>query len=50
MQGDEEALKGVYEEFVTAFDDTGKNLNKVWVKGGLANPKTTSNVYRYKNH
>ena len=39
---DEEALKDVYAEFAASFDDSSKNINRTWVKGGLANPKSTS--------
>ena len=35
-------MKGVYEEFVTSFEDSSRNINRTWVKGGLANPNSAS--------
>ena len=36
-QEEEDAAK-VYEEFVESFEDTGKSINRAWVKGGVVNP------------
>ena len=37
-QQQEEEVGAVYKEFVAAFEESGKNANKTWVKGGLVNP------------
>ncbi len=34
LQREQEETEAVYKEFVTSFEDSGKNLNKSWVKGG----------------
>jgi hypothetical protein len=37
LQEEEDAAK-VYEEFVESFEDTGKSINRSWIKGGVVNP------------
>ena len=38
LQQEQEAAAQVYEEFVASFEDSGKGINRSWVKGGTVNP------------
>ena len=49
LQEEDLAAAQVYEEFVAAFDESGKNLNKAWVKGGTVNPADSKGEYYFTN-